>query len=163
MEPVSSYLLPTAVSAIVGAGMVTGLLFAFSNFVMKALADMPSAQGMFAMQRINERILNPIFFVLFFGTPVACVVLVVLAMGSAPSAGRSWLMLGAVLYIVGPFGITIARNVPLNNKLASIRPHETDAFWPRYQRVWQFWNHVRSYVGASSVACMAIGTARLAL
>ena len=159
----STYLLPTAVIAIVGAGVVTGLLFAFSNFVMKALADMPSEQGMFAMQRINERILNPIFFLLFFGTPLACAVLVIIAMGNTALRGNSWLIWGAVFYLIGPFGITIARNVPLNNELASVVPKEADSFWPQYQRDWQFWNHIRSYLGVVSIACMALGAAKLGL
>jgi uncharacterized membrane protein len=41
------------VMAITGAGLITGLLFSFSNFVMRALADLPNDKGMFAMQRVN--------------------------------------------------------------------------------------------------------------
>jgi hypothetical protein len=40
--------------AITGAGVVTGLLFAFSNFVISSLAELPNDKGMYAMQRINE-------------------------------------------------------------------------------------------------------------
>lgn len=159
----SSYLLLAVVVAIVGAGVVTGLLFAFSNFVMKALADMPPEQGMFAMQRINQRILNPIFFLLFFGTPLACGVLLIIAIGNNALPGYSWLMWGAGLYLVGPFGITISRNVPLNNELAGLVPNEADSFWPLYQRDWQFWNHIRSYLGVISIACMALGAAKVGI
>lgn len=45
------YLL-TAVAAL-GSGLVAGIFFAFSNFVMKALARVPPAQGIGAMQSIN--------------------------------------------------------------------------------------------------------------
>jgi len=51
--------------ALMSMGLVTGLLFAFSNFVLQSLADLPDDKGMFAMQRINERIINPLFLLLF--------------------------------------------------------------------------------------------------
>lgn len=51
-----------------GAGLVAGIFFAFSGFVMKALACLPSGQGIRAMQLINVTVLNPWFFSAFFGT-----------------------------------------------------------------------------------------------
>ena len=58
------------VAAVAGAAMVTGLLFAFSNFVMRALAELDSEYGIYAMQQINEKIINPIFLFFFLGTPL---------------------------------------------------------------------------------------------
>ena len=72
--------------AILGAGIVTGLLFAFSNFVMTALARLPEEHGMFAMQQINEKIINPIFLLFFLGTPGLCIVLAIGALLSLQSA-----------------------------------------------------------------------------
>ena len=40
--------------AALGSGLVAGIFFAFSNFVMKALARVPPAQGVAAMQSINS-------------------------------------------------------------------------------------------------------------
>ena len=42
---VSGMITIVIVASIVGAGLVTGLLFAFSNFVMRALADLPPEKG----------------------------------------------------------------------------------------------------------------------
>jgi uncharacterized membrane protein len=53
--------------AAVGSGLVAGIFFAFSNFVMKALARVPPAQGIAAMQSINVVVLNRWFFAVFFG------------------------------------------------------------------------------------------------
>ena len=39
--------------AILGCGMIAGVFFAFSAFVMKALARLPAEQGIAAMQAIN--------------------------------------------------------------------------------------------------------------
>jgi uncharacterized membrane protein len=41
-----------------GSSLVAGIFFAFSNFVMKALARVPPAQGIAAMQSINVVVLN---------------------------------------------------------------------------------------------------------
>jgi uncharacterized membrane protein len=43
----------------IGAGIIGGVFFAFSVFVMKALAALPPHQGIGAMQRINVTVLNP--------------------------------------------------------------------------------------------------------
>jgi len=49
-----------------GSGLVGGIFFAFSNFVMKALARVPPAQAVSAMQSINVVVLNKWFFAVFF-------------------------------------------------------------------------------------------------
>jgi uncharacterized membrane protein len=40
------------VIALLGSALIGGIYFAFSSFVMKALARMPSAEGIAAMQSI---------------------------------------------------------------------------------------------------------------
>ena len=145
------------VASISGAGLVTGLLFAFSNFVMRALADLPADKGMFAMQRINETIINPIFLVLFLGTPILCSVIAVNSGLKINEPGSLFLFMGAVAYLIGPFGITVLFNVPLNNLLARTHVSDADKIWPMYQKRWQWWNHIRTYIGVASVIFMAIG------
>jgi uncharacterized membrane protein len=145
------------VAAIVGGGLVTGLLFAFSNFVMRALAQLPAENGMFAMQRINETIINPLFLTLFLGTPLLCAIIGVQTVLILHEPGSIWLLVGAITYLIGPFGITVLCNVPLNNQLARVDIADAANVWPMYQQKWQRWNHIRTYVGVASVACMAAG------
>src|SRR4029453_8846365 len=59
------YLLTFVVA--LGSGLVAGIFFAFSNFVMKALARVPAAQGIAAMKSINVVVLNKWFFAVFLG------------------------------------------------------------------------------------------------
>ena len=62
----------------IGAGIVGGVFFAFSTFVMKALAQLPASQGVAAMQRISVVVINPLFMGAFMGTALlaaACIVL----------------------------------------------------------------------------------------
>lgn len=146
-----------SVASISGAGLVTGLLFAFSNFVMRALADLPADKGMFAMQRINETIINPLFLVLFLGTPILCSVVAVNSVLYINEPGSMLLLAGATAYLVGPFGITVLFNVPLNNLLARADVSDSGKIWPMYQNKWQRWNHIRTYIGVAAVVLMALG------
>ena len=145
------------IAAIVGSGVVTGLLFAFSNFVMSALAELSDEDGMFAMQQINEKIINPIFVMLFLGTPVLCVIISLGCVANLRAPGNLLLLTGAILYLVGPFGITMLFNVPLNNRLAKFETSEAPIQWPDYQKRWQRWNHVRTYIGILSILLFASG------
>jgi uncharacterized membrane protein len=132
--------------AVLGSGMIGGLLFAFSNFVMRALAQQPPESGIRTMQAINITIINPLFFVVFLGTALASVILAISALPRLSSTGVLLLLIGCVLYIVGTFGVTMAFNVPLNNKLAILDPSTTQAaeFWREYVSSWMQWNHVRT-------------------
>ena len=145
------------VAAIAGAGLVTGLHFAFPNFVMRALADLPEDKGMFAMQRINEKIINPVFLALFFGTPFLCSVIAVRSVLQWGHPGSLYLFVGAIAYLAGPLGITVLFNVPLNDKLAGADLSSANDVWPEYQRLWQRWNHIRTYTGVLSVLFLATG------
>ena len=53
-----------------GVMSTSAFFFAFSTFVMKALSQLPAEQGVAAMQRINEVVMNPVFLGLFVGTAV---------------------------------------------------------------------------------------------
>jgi uncharacterized membrane protein len=56
-----------------GCGLIAGTFFAFSVFVMRALAARPAPGGTAAMQSINVVVLNPVFLGVFVGSAVLCV------------------------------------------------------------------------------------------
>ena len=139
----------------IGAGLVGGVFFAFSSFVMKALAELPAEHGIAAMQRINAVVLNPLFMGVFVGTAVLAAICVLAAFFPWGSA-RSLLLLGAgVAYLVGAFGITAAFNVPRNERLARLGADtpEAQAYWPVYRREWLRWNHLRTAAAVLAAAC----------
>jgi uncharacterized membrane protein len=149
------------IAAIVGAGLVTGLLFAFSNFVMRALAELSIENGVLAMQSINEKIINPIFMLLFLGTPILCVTIAARSATNLGSPGNLLLLIGSICYLIGPFGITMLFNVPLNNRLANTDMSDAGEVWADYQIRWQRWNHLRTYIGALSIVLLAAGLGNL--
>jgi uncharacterized membrane protein len=140
-----------------GAGLVGGVFFAFSSFVMKALAQLPGGQGVAAMQRINVVVLNPAFLALFIGTALVAGICGAGAVFTWGSMRSSLLMAAAVLYVVGCFGVTVVFNVPRNERLARLEPDtaEASAYWPVYLREWVFWNHVRTAASAAAAAAAA--------
>jgi uncharacterized membrane protein len=139
-----------------GSGLVAGVFFAFSTFVMKALARLPAAQGIAAMQSINIVVINPIFLGVFFGTAIASIALVAAALSrwSEPRAG--FLVAGGLFYLVGTVLVTIICNVPRNEVLAMVDPNSTEAatLWIRYVAGWTAWNHVRGAAAIAAAACL---------
>jgi uncharacterized membrane protein len=147
--------------AALGSGMIGGLLFAFSNFVMRALAQQPPESGIRTMQAINITIINPLFFLVFLGTVLASMILAITALPRLSSPSTIFLLIGCVIYIVGTFGVTLAFNVPLNNRLAILEPSTTQAaeFWREYLSSWMQWNHVRT-IAAILASLLLILSAR---
>ena len=62
----------TFISAI-GCGLVGGVFFAFSTFVMQGLGRLPAPQGAAAMQAINVTAVTPVFMAALFGTAAVCI------------------------------------------------------------------------------------------
>jgi uncharacterized membrane protein len=141
--------------AALGSGLVGGVFFAFSAFIMSALGRIPPDQGIAAMQSINVAVLNPWFFTAFFGTAGVCVVLAVFALFAWNEPGAIVPLAGAVLYLLGTILVTIRCNVPLNRALAAVRSASPEGVetWTRYQTPWTAWNHVRM---AASLAAAAL-------
>ncbi len=145
-------------AAVLGCGLVAGIFFTFSTFVMRALGRLPAKEGIAAMQAINVTVLNPWFFAAFFGTAVACLVLAVLALTGWNGAHAVYLITGSALYLVGTILVTIAFNVPLNGRLAKVDPESADgaALWTHYLVRWNSWNHVRTAASLAAAAAYMV-------
>jgi uncharacterized membrane protein len=140
--------------AALGSGLIAGVFFAFSSFVMGALGRLPPAQGAAAMQAINIVVINPVFMAVFLGTGVVAACLAFWA-GTHWSDPRAlWTVVGALAYLVGSIGVTMALNVPLNNALAGVDPASAEgaAEWARYQGSWTLWNTVRMLASLAAAA-----------
>ena len=142
-----------------GCGLMAGLFFAFSVAVMGALARIQPPEGIAAMQSINRVILNPLFLIVFLGTAAASLLVVVTSLWRWHEAGSACLLVGALLYLVGTFLVTMLFNVPLNNALDAVTPASADGarLWANYLSTWTAWNHVRSITSSGAMAALVAG------
>jgi uncharacterized membrane protein len=144
--------------AALGSGLVGGVFFGFSGFVMKALARLRPAQGIAAMQSINIVAVTPPLMVALFGTALACVALVVSSLPKWREPVAMLRLAGGGLYLVGAVLVTIVRNVPMNNTLASVDPESTEGAtqWTRYVPGWTTWNTVRTIAAIAAAVMLSL-------
>lgn len=138
-------LLALTLFAVLGSGSAGGVFFAFSSFIMKALARIPSETGIAAFQSINVSVINLSFAVQLFGTSIVCIALGTWAVLHWQAAGSRYLLAGSLLYLAS-MGTTFGFNVPLNDALANMHPADASAarYWEFFIPRWTFWNHVRT-------------------
>lgn len=67
-------------ASVIASALVAGVFFAFSVFVMRALASMAAARGILAMQRINVTVIHPLFLGVFLGAAPLLAAATVLAL-----------------------------------------------------------------------------------
>jgi uncharacterized membrane protein len=141
-----------------GCGLIAGVFFAFSTFVMSALARLQPASGIAAMQAINITVINPLFMTAFLGTAAACIFLAISSLSKWHQPGAVYLLFGSLLYLVGTVLVTIIFNVPLNDALATVKPDSPDgaSLWTNYLTNWTFWNHVRTAAALAAAALLTI-------
>ena len=162
MYSFAQYLPLLTVLATVGCGLMAGLLFAFSNFVMQALVQLPEFHGLVAMQLINTAIINALFLIVFLGTAVLCFLIIVVSLLQASIPGTFWLVLGSTCYLIGVFGVTVVFNVPLNNGLTRADATNASAsLWNDYVARWLWWNHVRTSLAVVATLSLVYGLYRL--
>lgn len=148
--------------AAAGSGLIGGVFFAFSSFVMAALHRIPASAGIAAMQAINVTVINPGFLLGFFGTAVLCGLLLLGCLtGHVPA--ETALVSGCLLYAIGTFGVTIACNVPRNDRLAELDADavETKQYWEQYMTGWTRWNHVRTVCAVLAAILLTVAHSNL--
>ena len=157
-----SLLLALTFLAALGSGLIAGFFLAFSACVMAALGRISPASGVSAMQSVNVAVLNPLFLGTFFGTAVLSLVFLVPGLMNWAEPGAGYLLTGSLLYLVGSILVTMICNVPLNNRLAAVKPESAEgkAVWTHYLSVWTAWNHVRTAASLAAAACFILAFAR---
>jgi uncharacterized membrane protein len=152
------WLLLLKLALVLGAGLVAGVFYAFSTFVMKALDRLPPAHAIAAMQSINVVVLNRWFLGVFVGTAALCGAALVAALLNRATPQAFYLAAGAILYIAGSFLVTLLFNVPRNEALAAQQPDAPAgaALWRLYRSEWTRWNHVRTAASLAAAACFCL-------
>jgi uncharacterized membrane protein len=124
------------------AGLLAGVYLAFLLAVMPALHSQPDDIFVKVMNRINVVIVNPIFMVLFLGTPIVTAVLL--------RWNRDAVTVAAVVTAVLAVVVTVAVNIPLNNALANGGPRAA------FETPWIAWHVVRTLLTCASLGLLAL-------
>jgi len=140
-------------TAALSSGLIAGIYFAFSVFIMQAFGKIETSQSVAAMNAINETILRSLFMPLFFGSTIISVILIVVGLVHWCDTGSGLTLIAGAVYFVGMFVCTAVFNVPLNNVLAGVNEDSANAeqVWSHYLKVWTQWNHIRTV--SSLVTC----------
>ena len=155
------YFVLTSLAAL-AAALAAGMMYVFSTFVMSGLDRTGAVEAITAMRGINAQAnTSPPFLIAYFGATILSIVVGVMAVVKLNQPGSGWVLAGAVLGILGAV-ITVAFNVPLNNRLDSVDPaglSNADAAreWQAYYSTWTAWNHVRTITSIVGAILMAVG------
>lgn len=150
----------TLFTAILLTGLSAGLFYAWQVSVIPGTRKVVDSTYLESMQSINRMILNPAFYLIFFGS------LVLLAISSVQqysSGVKFWFLLAATLtYAIGTFGVTAFGNVPLNDALDAINLAELSEtkmaeFRKSYEGKWNRLHLVRTVFAVLSFM-IALGT-----
>jgi uncharacterized membrane protein len=151
-------LFTSTVLAALGSGLIAGAFFVFSSSILPALSRLPPPEGILAMQTITSTMQGPLFMLAFFATAIFAAGLGIAAplIWSEPAA--PYLLAGSLLFINGPFGLTLLKNLPLNAKLARVKPESDNgaAVWDEFLPAWRTWNHVRTATSLAAAACFTM-------
>lgn len=144
--------------ALISCGLLAGLYFAFSAFIMTALGAIERPAGIAAMNAINRIILRSAFMPLYFGGTLAGIALAILGLLDGAAPGAMSMLAGGLVYALGMFGVTMAFNVPLNNALIRAQMAEDGGArdWAHYLRRWTQWNHVRTLASTAAMMLFAL-------
>jgi uncharacterized membrane protein len=138
----------------IGCGLIAGLYFAFSTFILQAFDRLGPERAADAMNAINVRIQRSLFMPLFLGTTLTGLALAVIGLVHLRDPAGAAMLAGGAIHVLGMFVVTMVFNVPLNNALMATGAEA----WPLYLRRWLLWNHLRTLAStvASALFIMAI-------
>jgi uncharacterized membrane protein len=135
--------------AALGSGLIGGVFFGFAAFMIKAISRLPEPQAIATMQAITRSIKNSLFLVVFLATAALAAGLALAALFNWSRPGSASLLIGSLFFLSFPFGVTLLKNAPLNNRLATVSPESTEgaSYWREFCASWMLWNHLR-WLGA---------------
>ena len=143
--------------------LVAGLVFGFASVAMPGIATLSDREFLRAFKRMDGVIQNgqPAFMVVWVGSIVSSVLLVVLGTLQLSGAELYVLWFASGVYLLAVQGPTIRFNIPLNNavqalEIESLSDHELAEARTRFEAPWNRWNQFRTVAAMISVVALLI-------
>jgi uncharacterized membrane protein len=142
------------------SALVTGALLLASTVALRALRDVPTADGIRIMNAINLAFAKPVTS-LVSGAALPCSVAALMwfvdwSWDRLEERGAMMATTGGIIYGLGVILVTVERSTPLNAFLRTATDASGDMIWRVYRRDWGLWNRVRI------AACAAAGALLIA-
>ncbi|MCM4152417.1 DUF1772 domain-containing protein [Arenibacter sp. N53] len=104
---------------IILTGLSAGLCFTWTNAITPGIGRLDDQGYLMSFQQMNRTIINPLFFVVFFGPSILGFISLYWFQGS-PATLMWLLVLATATYFFGVVLVTIFGNVPLNEMLDKV-------------------------------------------
>ena len=140
-------------------GLMAGLFYAWSFSVTTGLSKLSDTNYIEAMQSLNKAILNPAFFLIFWGSILSLILATILHY-EQPLSSIFWhLLIATVVYLIGSIAVTFRGNIPLNNSLEIFKLNSSSVEEIKLQRTafesrWNKLNMIRTI--SSSLAFIVL-------
>lgn len=151
---------------IVLTGLSAGLCFTWSNAVTTGLGRLDSIGYLSAFQQMNRTIINPTFFIVFFG-PFFLSIINIYVFRNAPSNIKGLLIAAAIVYTVGVLLVTIFGNVPLNELLdkttiATASTEDLQNLRATFETKWNQFHAIRTVTATIAFVLLVISAMQIA-
>ena len=152
--------LTTLVLAILFTGLSAGLCFTWTNAVTPGIGRLNDLGYLQSFQQMNRTILNPVFFIVFFG-PFFLNLVNIYLFNSSSNTMVLLLITAATFYFFGVILITIFGNVPLNDMLdkvdlSSANINELRQLREKFEVKWNRLHSIRTFTSIISFILLII-------
>ena len=153
----------TLILTILITGLSAGLFYAWKISVIPGLKNITDRSYLETMQSINRAILNPEFYIIFFGA-ILLLILSAYFQFKVSIDNSFWLIITAILfYGIGTIGVTAFGNVPMNESLdlvdlAKLNVEELRLTRLHYAGQWNQFNTIRTIFSILSFMAVLVSS-----
>ena len=138
---------------ILSCNLVGGFIFTYAIVVMPGLSKLNNKDFLRAFQVTDAVIQNkqPLFMFTWIGSIVAMLTTILVSLVSVGLPETWLLLLIGVAYLLGVQGITIAINIPLNNRIQKVKIEDLNDETLanerlKFEKRWNFFNYIRTII-----------------
>ena len=142
------------VLAVVGSGVVAGVLFAVALSVLPALFAMPMDRYVYAHKLIGRN-WDPTMPIVVLTSTAIDVALVFLA----PTALARTLFVIAAVLLLAVSGVSHLANVPINRRVKLVDPESIPSDWTDPRPLWRRWHLLRTVLAVLALPCNGLALA----
>lgn len=149
------------ITLVVLTGLSAGLCFTWSNSITPGIGRLNDLGYLASFQQMNRTILNPTFFIVFFG-PFLLSLINLYVLRNASSSTIGVLVLATIIYFLGVLLVTIFGNVPLNEildktDLSSASSEDLKSLREKFEVKWNRLHLIRTISSITSFIVLIIG------